>query len=160
VIDRRRAGHRHDAVEERKALQFLLDLRPLLGGIDEDDGRLGVMDDVADLFGRARRINAGWSAARRHAREGGDRPLRTIGGEDADRAAGGNAAGNERFGDAPHDRDVIGPRGHLPGITRPNEIRRILGPLLGMFQEAVGDRIARHGPLLSQTVLKDSIDER
>ena len=64
-----------------------LDLRELLGVLDEHDPRLAVMDDVLDLVGRARRVDAGRRAARHHRGVIEDHPLGPVEAEDRDLAA-------------------------------------------------------------------------
>jgi hypothetical protein len=89
------AAHQHDVLEARQVVALLHDLGVLLAVLDEDDGGLGVVDDVLRLARRAGGVDAGRDGADGHGAEGEDHPLEPVEAEDAGGLAVQDAEGDE-----------------------------------------------------------------
>jgi hypothetical protein len=133
VADRFRAAHHHDPAQQWQLVPPRSDLGELAGVLDDHGVRLAVVDDVLDLVGRARRVDAGRGTAGHHRRVIEDDPLGAIEAEDGDLAAGRKPERDQR---ARRGADLIDkrlPRRRLPAAIRLRligDLRRIAGRLL------------------------------
>ncbi len=85
VARRALARHQHHAPESVERSKRRLQPLPLRAALEQQERRLGVADDIGHLGGRRGGVDAGRGAARRHAGDVEDGPLRAVEAEHAGR---------------------------------------------------------------------------
>src|ERR1043165_2576612 len=102
------------------------------------------MNDVLDLFRRARRVDARWAAARHHRRMIDDRPLGAIESEDADLPTARKAERHHRACGRANLLAVRLPRRRLPASVDLGLVRDRRRPVRCHAQHAMRNRVASH----------------
>ena len=117
-----------DPVELEAPSRDLLDLRPLLRVLDEDDRRVRVNEDVAALGGQVRLVDRNRDRAAGEDREVDFHPFRTRPGEDRDPIARLEAELDEAGGDRPDALRHPLPRHVVPAVRGPMPVSAVYFP--------------------------------
>ena len=139
------ARHHDDALEVREFRTHRLDLTALVGVLHEDDGGLGVVENVRNLFGRAGLVDACGDGVDRHRSEVHFAPLRPVVTEDTDDLSALYPGGGEGLCDPLHVSGVVGPARGDPVRRTADVVGRIVRAVLGLSKEAGGDGGRNHG---------------
>ena len=110
--------------------------------LDEAHARLGVTQDVGDLFGRTGLIEGHGHAAVRERPEVGQVPLDPVVGEDPDLLARSDSQFGEPGGDFAHGAAVVGPTQRLPTAPHAAAQRGPIGNAAHRGPERVDDGVA------------------
>ena len=101
-----------DVLEPRELVGDLLDLRELGSVLADDPDRFGVREEVADVAGGVVRVDGDPDGADLREREVDERPVEAVLGEDRERVALADAAGEQPVRIGAHELVRIAP-GHL-----------------------------------------------
>ena len=130
-----------DVPHERQRPADLQDLVHLLLVLADDDGRLGVRDDVLHLRRRARRVDADPDGGRAHRGELRPDPLAAVLREDRDLVAALHPERDEAEAEAPDVAEVVLPGDALPDaellLAQRDRARRLGGAQAEELRERV-----------------------
>ena len=115
---------REDVPERREVVGDGLDLRELLGVLADDGDRLGVREQVADVLGRARRIDRDPDRSDSGEREVDERPLEAVPREQRHVVALAHAAAEQAVGIRPNALVRLRPRDVAPAVVSLGQVRR------------------------------------
>ena len=140
-------AHEHHVVQTGQLGTLGQDLVELLLILDQNNGRLGMVDDVSALLRRVRRIDPGRSRTDRHGGNVEDDPFRLVGSEDGHRHSGFDAERDQCFRSVADLGHILGPTRRHPSISLAHRVRSGRASLGTFHQDSVSNGLELHRKL-------------